>query len=325
MSHFLLIDANNLAFQTQTAAMDAKSRAKRLFCDKQETTAINGMLQALRELHVRFHDGQALMLWDTGKAWRYGIYPEYKGNRKHNPLMLEAKEAILSQQAYMSVIFNAIGIPQVTAENYEADDIGAFLADMLAKKNHQVTLITRDQDWLQMVRPNVRWFDRFADRMVTHESFEADTGLPTVDAFSEAKIFKGDAGDNVSGIKGVGPVGAEHLVHEFKTPEAFIAGWADWVSNGGLLNKHPLNRHVKAINTFLADPKAAALKMALNRQLMDLRIMYGNRNLLRALRKSDGAVDRETLKATLSQLAFVKIITDLEGWLAPFLKSRPQE
>lgn len=318
MAHYILIDGNNMAFQSQTAAMDAKSRSKRLFCGEQETTAINGVLHALRSTQVKFSDGKPLMLWDTGKAWRYGIYPDYKGNRKDNPIMLEAKAALATQFPYMEPIFDAMGVPQVTCENYEADDIAAFMADLLSNKGHKVTLVSRDQDWLQMVRPNVRWYDRFADRMVTRVSFEADVGFPSPEEFSESKIFKGDAGDNVVGIKGVGPVAAEHLVREFKTPEGFIDGWRDWVSMGGLADKHPLNRHVKAIETFLADPTTAKKHMALNRKLMDLRIMYGDRTLLGSLKKSSGAVNRAYLREELPKLAFVNIVTDLDGWLAPF-------
>ena len=321
MAHYVLVDANNMAFQSQTAAMDKKNRSKRLYCGEKETTAINGVLSAMRETQSKFPDATMLMLWDTGKAWRYGIYPDYKGNRKTNETLLEAKEALESQREDIMSIMDLAGIPQVTAENYEADDIGAFMADLLANKGHKVTLITRDQDWLQMVRQGVRWYDRFSDRLVTNMTFEADIGFATPAQFSESKIFKGDAGDNVSGIKGVGPVAAEHLVQIFGTPEALIEKWEEWVADGGLDNKHPLNRQRKAIQTFLADCDVAREKMSLNRKLMDLRIMFGNREIAKRIRKTRAAVDLEALQSHLSRLAFVKIVTNLEGWLAPFRKA----
>lgn len=325
MAHYILVDGNNLAFQSQTAAMDAKSRSKRLFCGEQETTAIFGVCSRLRETQLRFPDGKMLVLWDTGKAWRYSIYPEYKGNRKDNPLMKEAKDALETQRPLLEPLLDFAGIPQVTAENYEADDIAAFMADMLEKKGHSVTVVTRDQDWLQMVRPGVRWYDHWAGRLVSHLSFEADVGFATPDEFSESKIFKGDSGDNVPGIKGVGPVAATNLVREFGTPEKFIDGWADWVANGGLADKHPLNRMVKAIETFLVDPVAAKKHMVLNRKLMDLRIMYGNPGLLGALKKSRGVLNREELRNRFARLAMLQMVTNLDGWLAPFAPLSPTE
>lgn len=319
MAHYLLIDGNNIAFQSQTAAMDAKSRAKRLFCGEQETTAINGVLQALRELQLRYTSSHPLVLWDTGKAWRYRIYPNYKGNRKHNPLMQEAKQALMAQRPHMEPLLDVMGLAQITAENYEADDIAAFMADLLSRKGHCVTLVTRDRDWLQMVNENVSWYDRFKGRVTTLRTFEVDTGLACASDFSECKIFKGDAGDNVPGIAGVGDVAAENLVRIFGTPENFIDSWEQWVDQGGLANKHPLNRQRKRIDEFLADKPAARRQMKLNRALMDLRLMFGDKKLAAAIRKSPGRFQREALSSQLARLAFVKIKSNLDDWMAPFL------
>ncbi len=320
MHHYVLIDGNNIAFQSQLAAMDKKTRAKRLYCGELETTAINGVLHAVRQLQVRYPKARLLTLWDSGKAWRYGIYPEYKGNRKENPTLVEAKEAIQPQRDHIYKLCDLAGIPQVTAENFEADDIAAFLADMMSNAGHEVTLVTRDQDWLQMVRPGVTWYDRFADRTVTYVTFEAATGFATPAEFSEAKILQGDAGDNVTGIKGVGAIAAENLIAEFDTADNFIEQWDEWVAEGNLIVGHPLRRAQKPIATFLADKDAAKAKIALNRKLMDLRIMYGNPELKAAFRKTNAVVDKDALKSHLASLAFVSIASKLDEWIAPFAK-----
>lgn len=322
MSHFVLIDGNNICFQTQTAAMEKKNRAKRLYCGEQETTVLNGLLHACRELQVRNPEGRLLMLWDTGRVWRYREYPEYKGNRKSNPDLVEAKEAIKLQKPHLFRILDAVGIPQVYADGYEADDIAAYLADKLSKAGHTVTLVTRDGDWLQMVRPGVNWFDRFTGKTCSALSFKAHTGFDNPDTFSEVKIFKGDAGDNVTGIKGVGDVAAEHLVREFGTGENFIEKWDEWCLNGGLDNKHPLNRPKKALNTFLSDAEAAKALVARNRMLMDLRTMYGNKTLAAAIRKTSGKVDEVYLKQRLTELAFITIARNLPVWMQPFTEQQ---
>lgn len=321
MTHYVLIDGNNVAFQSQLAAMDKNNRAKRLYAGEQETTAINGAMQAARELQLRYPDARLLTLWDTGKAWRYGIYPEYKGNRKTNPMLVEAKDAIKPQRPYIEVMCDQMGIPQVTAENYEADDIAALMADLFADKGHTVTLVTRDQDWLQMVRPNVKWYDRFADKVVTHVSFEADTGFASPAEFSEAKVVRGDAGDNVTGIPGVGEVTAEHLISQFGTADNFLASWEEFVADGGIVKGHPLSRAQKKLSLFCSDPDAARQLLDRNRKLMDLRIMFKNKDLLAAIRKTPGRVDPEPLKQNLMRLAFLNIMGKFDSWIAPFQRA----
>lgn len=320
MAHYVLIDGNNIIFASQLAAMDKASRMKRLWAGDFETTAIFGALHSARETQARYPGAQLLTLWDTGKVWRYGIYPEYKGNRKENPTLVEAKKALEPQRPIAMEMVNLLGIPQVTAENYEADDIAAFLANALSKKGHKVTLVTRDQDWLQMVNENVSWYDRFADRTITINNFPEETGFASPEAFSEAKVLKGDKGDNVPGIHGVGDKGADALIQTFGTVEGFLSGWEEWVADGNLVTGHPLKRAVKYIQTFLMDPEKARKHMELNRKLMDLRIMYDNKDLAKTIRRSAGTLDLDALKPMLGKYAFLSILKDVAAWAAPFVR-----
>jgi 5'-3' exonuclease len=321
MTHYVLIDGNNIIFASQLSAMGKNPQAKRLFAGEFETTAIYGALTSIREIKNRFPGAKINVLWDTGKVWRYSIYPEYKGNRKENPDIVAAKKALEPQRPYVMQMLQLLGVHQVTAENYEADDIAAYLADALEQRGNQITLVTRDQDWLQMIRPGVTWYDRQADRTVSHLTFEADTGFGSPDEFSEAKVLAGDAGDNVKGIHGVGEKGANALIEAFGTVERFLENWEEWVADGNLVTGHPLKRALKPIQSFLADPNQAKAHMALNRQLMDLRTMYGNKELSKAIRRSGAAYDLEALKPLLGKFAFISILKDATRWAAPFAQA----
>lgn len=319
MNHYCLIDGNNIAFASQLAAMDAKSRAKRLYAGTQETTAINGVLQASRDIQKMYHEAKLLMLWDSGKAWRYSIYPEYKGNRKANPTIVAAKEALATQREFFMPMGDMTGVRQVTAENFEADDIAAYLSEVLSRGGHKVTLITRDQDWLQLVNHNVSWLDKTTERFVNHITFEAETGFKTPAEFSESKILKGDAGDNVFGIKGVGEKAAENLISVFGTADKFLEGWEEWAVDN-LVTGHPLRRARKPIADFLANKDAARELINLNRNLMDLRIMFRNDDLRRAIKQTPGIINKAALLPQLQQLAFLKIAGNLDEWIAPFVR-----
>ena len=92
-----------------------------------------------------------------------------------------------------------MGIPQVSALNMEADDLGAILNDKFVARGDSVILLTADKDWLQLVGPKTVWRDFLNSRIVTHKSFAEFTGVETVQQFVEVKVLAGDAGDNVPG------------------------------------------------------------------------------------------------------------------------------
>lgn len=322
-NHYILIDGNNLAFQAQAAGMSRRSRMKRLYSGERETTAIFGVIQMIREIQMRWPDANLLMLWDSGEIWRYRIYPDYKGTRKENKDIAAIREALIPQRELIKIICDLMGIPQVQAEGYEADDIAAFMADILAKSKHNVTLVTRDQDWLQCVRPAVQWYNKFDDRMVTHVTFAADTGYRDPDCFIEGKMLKGDTSDNIPGAKGIGPVAISAIFDEFSNIDDMLENFPTWVQT--MPKGHPLARARKAIETLIDDPTARRDLTVRNRILMDLRKMHGNKKLASTITKTRGVIDQKLLGAQLSSLAFLSIYKDLDRWLEPFKKTPHSE
>lgn len=318
-NHYILIDGNNVAFQAQAAGMSKSSRSRRLYSGDEETTAIFGVMQSLREIQTRWPQANLLVLWDSGNIWRYAIYPDYKGTRKINPDILAIKEALSPQRPKILPILDACGIPQVTAANYEADDIAAFMSDVIAKGNHCVTLVSRDKDWLQCVRPRIQWFNKYDDQTVTHVTFEAETGCRDADQFVESKMLLGDNSDNIPGAKGIGPAATKAIFEEFANIEDLLENFPTWVLD--MPKGHALSRARKAIERLIDDPQARADLVERNRKLMDLRTMHGNKDLAAAIRKTPGRIDRQLLRATLSRLAMLSILNDLERWIAPFNKT----
>lgn len=318
-NHYILIDANNLAFQAQSAGMSKRSRMKRLYSGEYETTAIFGVLQSVREIQVRWPRATLLMLWDAGEIWRYRIYPDYKGSRKVNKDMIAIKEALAPQRDRIKVVSDLVGIPQVEAPGFEADDIAAFMSHLLASKGHKVTLVTRDQDWLQCVAPGVDWYNKYDDKLVTALTFTAETGFANADQFVEGKMLKGDVSDNIPGAKGIGPVAITAIFEEFASIQDLLDRFPTWVQD--MPKGHPLGRARKAIETLIDDPVARRDLLVRNRALMDLRKMHGNKKLAAAITKTRGVTDKAALTPHLMQLAFLSIQKDLDRWLEPFVKT----
>lgn len=322
MTHYVLIDGNNVAFQTQAAGMSKRSRSKRLFSGEQETTAIFGLLQTMRELQCKWPEAKLAVLWDEGEIWRYKIYPEYKGNRKENPEIQAIKDALRPQRPFIKPLLDAAGIPQIEAPDYEADDIAGFMAHALSKSGHQVTLVSRDGDWLQLVDERVQVYNKFDDRMTTQFTFEANTGCATTDLFVEMKMLLGDNSDNIPGAKGIGPVAAGAIFETFGSISAMIEQFPAWVES--MPKGHPLSRPRKAIERLIESPEALRDLRVRNRVLMDLRAMRGNKKLASRFVRTRGVVNHDFLNAELPKLGMFSIVKDLRRWLAPFAPSNTQ-
>lgn len=104
-----------------------------------------------------------------------------------------------------------MGVDQVYAPGYEADDVGSFLSLSL---NVPMVLMSNDKDWLQLVRPGVSIWQRSKTSkpkpnmrmLITAENFADTVGYPSPRDFLRGKCIEGDGSDSVPGINGVGPV-----------------------------------------------------------------------------------------------------------------------
>ena len=149
---------------------------------------------------------EMLVAHDAGKAYRLGLYPAYKGQKEKkdenkSPIEIEQYKLLM---AWAKRFFSALGATQMFVEGVEADDLIAWVCQMVkgAKDIHTV-----DEDMLQLVD---------GDTIVTLKNvahYGADgvypeghklAGLP-YRFTSFAKSIMGDDSDNYKGVTGLGP------------------------------------------------------------------------------------------------------------------------
>ena len=212
MTNVMLIDGNSIGF--------ASHQSTKLVYDNQPVQAIFGFIKTLKRLKERFSGFEPIVLWD-GESWRYQLYPNYKGNRK-DPKTELMKLEYKKQTPAIEEAIKLLGVKQIRVMNYEADDLGYIFATNIAKQGNKVILVSGDKDWLQMVQPNVMWYDPIRDRKCSYLDFAEFTGCDSVQAFIDKKCLMGDASDNVKGVGGIGEGRALYLLQTYGTVERFL-------------------------------------------------------------------------------------------------------
>jgi len=199
---YIIVDALNLAFRY-------KHSKKPNFAED--------YLRTVQSLAQSYKADNVLVTADWGSSsYRCGILPEYKGNRKEkyeNQTEQEAEEFRLFMEDYEKTLeLLALHYPVFRYKNVEADDIAAQLVAELPEST--IWLISSDRDWDLLIKDNVNRFSYVTRKEITKENWSEHYDVSISDYISY-KCLTGDAGDNVPGVKGVGPKRAIGLINEF--------------------------------------------------------------------------------------------------------------
>lgn len=143
-------------------------------------------------------------------------YAGYKANRAEMP-------ADLAQQLpYIRRVLEALRIPILQAEGFEADDVIGTLAAKAAKAGHEVFVVSNDKDMMQLVTDHVKVLNPAKDNQVLDPEKVTETlGVPP-DKVIDVMALRGDAIDNVPGAPGIGDKGSIELIQQFGSLETAL-------------------------------------------------------------------------------------------------------
>ncbi len=203
--HFQIFRAYYAPFRDLTSPTGEPTRATYVFCSM--------LLRFLADKNPQYLaiavDGPAK------KLHRRAEYPQYKITRKPTP------EDFHPQAERIIQIVEAMGIPVLEAEGYEADDIMATIAEKLASAKMKVVLVSRDKDLDQLVGKNVVLYDPMKDEIIDAAAIEESKGYPPEKAI-EVQTLTGDSTDNIPGVPGVGPKTAVKLIAKYGTADEVL-------------------------------------------------------------------------------------------------------
>jgi len=180
------------------------------------TNAVYGFLTILIKVLETLRPDYVIVAWDkSSKTFRSEMYPEYKATRA------KMDDDLRVQIAPTKELVDALGVPLVEVENYEADDIIGTLARKAEKRGDLgVVIATGDRDQLQLV-DSATVVDMFNPRGLEPTRYDLAKmkekyGL-TPAQFIDYKALVGDTSDNIPGVKGIGDKGAQKLLADFGT------------------------------------------------------------------------------------------------------------
>ncbi|MDP8220007.1 MAG: DNA polymerase I, partial [Candidatus Stygibacter frigidus] len=109
--------------------------------------------------------------------------------------------------------FVLAGVKEVSISGYEADDILVSVAEQY-KSEFDIVIVTGDKDFAQIVDDNIVLFDPKKEIIINRDKVIEKYGV-TPEQFIDYLAICGDTSDNIPGVKGIGPKGAEKLLQEF--------------------------------------------------------------------------------------------------------------
>ncbi len=181
------------------------------------TGAIHGVMNMLLKLLREYDPDYAAVVFDApGKTFRDKIFEEYKATRPPMP------DELRSQIQPIKDIVVAMGLPLLTVEGVEADDVIGTLARRASAGGIRTVVSTIDKDMAQLVGDDVMLVDTMFDRVLDHDGVVAKFGVEPGQIIDYLALV-GDKSDNIPGVPGVGPKTATALLQHFGSIDAIYA------------------------------------------------------------------------------------------------------
>src|SRR6266436_3631671 len=186
------------------------------------TNAVYIFVTMLRKLLTEHKPEYIAASFDLpGRTFRDDLAADYKANRA--PMPGELAEQIPMVHAACE----ALGVPILTSERYEADDVIGTLTEKASAAGFDVAIVTGDKDFFQLVRDGIRVFNpreegTWYDAAGVKEKFGV-----APDHVVDVLALMGDTIDNIKGVPGVGEKGARELIVQYGSLESLLEHASD--------------------------------------------------------------------------------------------------
>ena len=184
------------------------------------TSAILGFCNTLKEILDKEKPTYLGVAFDHGKTFRHEAFPPYKAQRQETP------EDIKLSVPYIKQVLEAMNIPVLQANGFEADDVIGTLATEAGRQGIDTYMLTPDKDYGQLIGPNVKMYrPRHGGGydVIGEKEVAAKYGIASASQVVDLLALMGDASDNYPGCPGVGEKTAVKLINQFGNTEGLIS------------------------------------------------------------------------------------------------------
>ena len=209
MGTYLLVDGNSLTYRAFFALPPDMATAS-----GQVTNAVFGFTSMLINVLKDHRPDGILVAFDRPEpTFRHDAEPEYKAQREAAPDILRQQMGLVRE------VLDSLGIQQVEAAGWEADDLIASAVDRLVERGDDVIIVTGDRDSYQLVAdPHVRVL--YNKRGVSDYALYDEAGIEertgvAPSLYPQYAALRGDNSDNLPGVPGVGEKTAAKLINTY--------------------------------------------------------------------------------------------------------------
>ena len=168
---------------------------------------LHNMIKKLRQTHGPEY--LAAVYESLGPSFRSEEFAEYKANRAETP------PELIEQIPLVKKLLEAMRIPVLEYERYEADDVIGTLAVEARKAGMDAVIVSSDKDMLQLVGGGVTMLNPAKEGAVyDREGVKEFMGV-WPEQIADFLALVGDSVDNIPGVPGIGKKGAAELLEKY--------------------------------------------------------------------------------------------------------------
>jgi DNA polymerase-1 len=208
---FVIVDGSNYLFRAFYAIREL-SNSKGF-----PTNAIYGFTTMLMKLLRDQQPDYIAVAFDVkGPTFRHEAFEDYKATRQATP------DTLIPQIPFVKEIVRGFSIPVLEQQGIEADDIIGTIARRQAEAGMDVIIVSGDKDMMQLVSPDILMVDTMKEKVYDIEAVKERFGVGP-EQVVEILGLMGDTSDNIPGVPGIGPKGAQRLIEQFGSIAAILA------------------------------------------------------------------------------------------------------
>lgn len=215
--------------------------------DGTPVNAVRGLLDAMARLIEQYQPTRLACAWDNDwrPQWRVDLVPSYKTHRLVDAVSEghdvvgaggrgaasgtaeDSPDGLAVQIPIILEVLDALGVPVVGRDGYEADDVAASLA---VQGDVPALVVTGDRDLFQLAHGHTRVI-YIGKGVAKHDLVDSawvleHHGVPA-ERYVDYAVLRGDPSDGLPGVKGIGEKSAAHLVARFASLQALADAAAD--------------------------------------------------------------------------------------------------
>jgi len=269
------------------------------------TNAVYAFISMIKKLTTAESPDRLVIVFDAkAPSFREEISKAYKAQRPPMPDNLSV------QIPYVKKVIEAMGIPILEMEGFEADDIiGTIVNGLKGHDDLETYIVTSDKDMVQLLSEKVFIYDSMKNQLIGMKEAEEKFGVKP-QLMVDYLALCGDTSDNIPGVPGIGDKTARELINSIGSVDAIYENIQE-VKKPSVREKLVAGKDLAAMSRQLATirldvPVDASLSSLGNREqdLQELRKIYRELEFTSLYReiKAGGEEKKEWKETGLEQL-----------------------